>query len=173
MEQVLGYLRENKDRFIQELVDYVSIPSVSAQEQHRPDMKRAADWIAREARKAGLAPEIIPTKGHPIVLARTPRRKGRPHFMVYGHYDVQPAEPFDLWKTPAFEPRIEGKFLYGRGASDNKGQHVAHLRALEAYLQTGTELPCDITLLIEGEEEVGSKNLPEFLKKNRKSLDID
>lgn len=173
MEQVLGYLRENKDRFVKELIDYVSIPSVSAQEQHRPDMQRAADWIAAEARKAALAPEIIPTKGHPIVLARTPRRKGRPHFMVYGHYDVQPAEPFDLWTSAPFEPRVEGKFLYGRGASDNKGQHVAHLRALEAYLQTGTELPCDITMLIEGEEEVGSKNLPDFLKKNRKSLDID
>jgi acetylornithine deacetylase/succinyl-diaminopimelate desuccinylase-like protein len=93
--------------------------------------------------------------------------------MVYGHYDVQPAEPFELWTTPPFEPRREGKFLYGRGASDNKGQHVAHLRALEAYLKTGTELPCDITMLIEGEEEVGSKNLPEFLKKNRRSLDVD
>ncbi|MGZ8938398.1 MAG: dipeptidase, partial [Limisphaerales bacterium] len=173
MEQVLGYLRANRDRFVRELIEYVSIPSVSAQEQHRPDMQRAADWIADEASKAGLTPEIVPTKGHPIVVARTPRRKGRPHFMVYGHYDVQPAEPFDLWKTPPFEPRIEGKFLYGRGASDNKGQHVAHLRALQAYLQTGTELPCDITMLIEGEEEVGSKNLPEFLKKNRKSLDID
>jgi acetylornithine deacetylase/succinyl-diaminopimelate desuccinylase-like protein len=173
MEQVLGYLRDNNERFVQELVKYVSIPSVSAQETHRPDMKRAAEWIAGEAKKAGLEPEIIPTKGHPIVLARTPRRKGRPHFMVYGHYDVQPAEPFELWTTPPFEPRREGKFLYGRGASDNKGQHVAHLRAIEAYLSTGTELPCDITLLIEGEEEVGSKNLPEFLKKNRKALDVN
>src|SRR5688500_1713226 len=162
MEQVLRYLRENKSRFVQELVEYVSIPSVSAQEQHRPDMKRAAEWIAAEARKAGLAPEIIPTKGHPIVLARTPRRKGRPHFMVYGHYDVQPAEPFDLSKPPAFESRTTGKFLYGRGSSDNKGQHVAPLRALDGYLRTGSDLPCDITLLIEGEEEVGSKNLPEF-----------
>jgi acetylornithine deacetylase/succinyl-diaminopimelate desuccinylase-like protein len=173
MEQVLGYLRENKDRFVKELIDYVGIPSVSAQEQHRPDMQRAADWIAGEARQAGLEAQIVPTKGHPIVLARTPRRKGRPHFMLYGHYDVQPAEPFDLWTSPPFEPRVEGKFLYGRGASDNKGQHVAHLRALEAYLKTGTELPCDITMLIEGEEEVGSKNLPDFLKKNRKSLDLD
>jgi acetylornithine deacetylase/succinyl-diaminopimelate desuccinylase-like protein len=173
MEQVSAYLRENKNRFIQELIEYVEIPSVSAQEAHRPDMMQAAEWIAREAGKAGLEPEIVATKGHPIVLARTPRRKGRPHFMVYGHYDVQPAEPFELWKTPPFEPRLEGKFLYGRGASDNKGQHFAHLRALEAYLKTGEELPCDITMLIEGEEEVGSKNLPEFLRKNRKSLDVD
>ena len=173
MEQVLGYLRENKDRFVQELIEYVRIPSVSAQEKHRPDMQRAAEWISNEARGAGLEPEIVPTKGHPIVLARTPRRKGRPHYMVYGHYDVQPAEPFDLWKTPPFEPRLEGKYLYGRGASDNKGQHFAHLRALEAYLKTNTELPCDITMLIEGEEEVGSNNLGDFLKKSRKSLDVD
>ena len=173
MEQVLSYLRENNERFVQELIDYVGIPSVSAQEPHRPDMKRAAEWIAGEAQKVGLQPQIIATKGHPIVLARTPRRTGRPHFMIYGHYDVQPAEPFELWTSPPFEPRREGKFLYGRGASDNKCQHVAHLRALEAYLKTGTELPCDISMLIEGEEEVGSKNLPEFLKKNKKTLDID
>jgi succinyl-diaminopimelate desuccinylase len=173
MEQVLSYLRENNERFVQDLIDYVSIPSVSAQEQHRADMNRAARWISNEAGNIGLKAEIIQTKGHPIVLARTPRRRGYPHFMVYGHYDVQPAEPFELWKSPPFEPRREGKFLYGRGASDNKGQHLAHLRAIEAYLRTGTDLPCDISMLIEGEEEVGSKNLPEFLKKNKKTLDID
>lgn len=173
MEQVLRYLRENRARSVQELIDYVRIPSVSAQPQHKPDMHRSAEWIAGKAKEAGLAAEIIPTKGHPIVLARTPRRKGKPHFMIYGHYDVQPAEPFELWKTPPFEPRLEGKFLYGRGASDNKGQHLAHLRAIEAYLKTGTELPCDISFLIEGEEEVGSKNLPEFLKSHRQNLDVD
>lgn len=173
MEQVQGYLRKNKNRFVKELIEYVSIPSVSAQPQHKPDMRRCAEWIAQEAEKAGLQAKIHSTKGHPIVLARTKRRPGRPHFLVYGHYDVQPAEPFDLWTTPPFKPRLEGKFLYGRGASDNKGQHVAHLRALEAYLKTGTELPCDISLLIEGEEEVGSKHLGEFLKKNKKTLDVD
>src|SRR5688500_2079798 len=116
---------------------------------------------------------MFPTKAHPCVWWRWPRRKVRSDFLVYGHYDVQPAEPCDLWKSPPFEPRLEGKFLYGRGASDNKGQHVAHLRALEAYLKTGTELPCDISLLIEGEEEVGSRNLSDFLKKHRKELDCD
>ena len=173
MEQVLRYLQENRSRFVQELIEYVRIPSVSAQPAHKEDMQRCARWIAQKATSAGLTTQIFPTRGHPVVLARTTRRRGRPHFMVYGHYDVQPAEPFELWKSPPFEPRLEGRFLYGRGASDNKGQHFAHLRALEAYLQTGAELPCDISLLIEGEEEVGSNNLVDFLKKHRRELDVD
>ncbi|HTG43147.1 MAG TPA: dipeptidase [Verrucomicrobiae bacterium] len=171
MEQVLGYLRKNQKRFVQELIEYVSIPSVSAQAQHKGDMRICAEWIAQRARGAGLEPTIFETKGHPIVLARTKRRKGFPHFLVYGHYDVQPPEPFELWKSPPFEPRLKGKVLFGRGASDNKGQHMAHLRALEAYHATGTELPCDISFLVEGEEEVGSQHLAEFLKKHRRDLD--
>jgi acetylornithine deacetylase/succinyl-diaminopimelate desuccinylase-like protein len=175
MDEVLKYLKANQQRFLKELVEYVSIPSVSAQEQHKPDMRRAAEWIAGKARRAGLKPEIFQTKGHPLVLARNflRRTKGRPHFLVYGHYDVQPAEPFDLWKSPPFQPRVQGKLLYGRGASDNKGQHMAHLCALEAYAGTQTELPCDISFLIEGEEEVGSSNLAPFLKAHRKELDCD
>ncbi|MDB6129208.1 MAG: dapE, partial [Verrucomicrobiales bacterium] len=100
-------------------------------------------------------------------------KKRKPHFLVYGHYDVQPAEPFDLWTTKPFEPVIRGTSLFGRGASDNKGQHLAHLNAVEAYLATGTELPCDLTFVVEGEEEVGSNNLENFLKANRKELQCD
>src|SRR5437899_6184510 len=103
-----------------------------------------------------------------IVVATTPRASSgntkRPHFLVYGHYDVQPPEPFELWKSPPFEPRIEGRSLFARGASDNKGQNLAHLKAIEAYLKTGSELPCDITFVIEGEEEVGSNSLATFLR---------
>ncbi len=173
MERVLAYLKKNQPRFVEELIEYVSIPSVSAQPTHKPDMDRCARWIAARAEGAGMTARIVETKGHPVVLARTPRRKGYPHYMVYGHYDVQPPEPFELWKSPPFEPRLKGKILFGRGASDNKGQHMAHLRALEAYHNTGTELPCDISFLIEGEEEVGSSNLATFLKKNRRELDVD
>src|SRR5688572_13515231 len=125
MDQVLRYLKENKPRFIQELMEYVSIPSVSAQEKHKPDMRKCAQWIAERAGAAGLKANIFETGGYPIVLARTPRRKGMPHFLVYGHYDVQPPEPFELWKSPPFEPRLKGKILFGRGSSDNKGQHMA------------------------------------------------
>jgi acetylornithine deacetylase/succinyl-diaminopimelate desuccinylase-like protein len=171
MEAVLRYLRENQSRFVQELCDYVRIPSVSAQPAHKADMERAAGWIKGQFEASGLSAELHPTKGHPIVTAQTPRTGGKKsHFLVYGHYDVQPPEPLELWKSGPFEPRIEGKFVYGRGASDNKGQHLAHLKAVEAYLKTGTELPCDLTFLIEGEEEVGSKNLADFLKKNRRAL---
>ena len=171
MQKIQAYLKQNHSRFVDQLAEYVAIPSVSAQPSHQRDMDRAAKWLASQCQQAGLTPEIIPTKGHPIVLARTPKRPGkRPHFLVYGHYDVQPPEPFELWKSPPFEPRIQGKVMFGRGASDNKGQHMAHLKAVEAYLKTGAELPCDLTFLIEGEEEVGSKNLAPFLKKHRRDL---
>jgi acetylornithine deacetylase/succinyl-diaminopimelate desuccinylase-like protein len=126
------------------------------------------------------------TAGHPIVVAKTPRlaaSKGseggrannsrKPHFMIYGHYDVQPPEPLELWKTPPFAPRIAGRSIYARGSMDNKGQNFAHLKAVEAYLQTGTPLPCDLTFVIEGEEEVGSANLAKFLKAHRAELRCD
>lgn len=174
MEKVKRYLKENRARFVEELKEYVRIPSVSAQPNHKPDMEKCARWIGGQCEQAGLASEIAGTKGYPIVLARTPRREGRrPHFLVYGHYDVQPPEPFELWKSPPFEPRVEGKVMFGRGASDNKGQHLAHLKAVEGYLKTGTDLPCDLTFLIEGEEEVGSKHLADFLKKRKKELSCD
>ena len=137
-------------------------------------MGRCADWVARRCERAGLRARVCATKGHPVVVASTPARSGRrPRYLVYGHYDVQPPEPFELWKSPPFEPRIEGRSLFARGASDNKGQNLAHIRAVEAYLRTGTELPCDLIFVIEGEEEVGSKSLGDFLKTNRKELSCD
>ncbi|MCP5523313.1 MAG: dipeptidase [Verrucomicrobiales bacterium] len=168
------YLIEHQARHIGQLCDYLRLPSVSAQASHREDVGRCAAWIEAHCREIGLNTELHPTRGHPIVLARTPRRPGRrPHFLVYGHYDVQPPEPIELWASPPFEPRVEGHSLFARGASDNKGQHFAHLKAVEAVLATGGELPCDLTFLIEGEEEVGSANLVPFLKQHRKSLRCD
>lgn len=175
MQPVLDYLKKNEARFITELCDYLRFPSVSAQSKHKQDLEACAGWLVKHCRDIGLETKLCPTEGNPIVVAKTPRRKGakRPHFLVYGHYDVQPAEPFELWKTPPFEPRIEKGRLYARGSADNKGQHLAHLNAVEAYLKTGTELPCDLTFVIEGEEEVGSKCLGGFLKKNIKELRCD
>ncbi len=175
VQAVLNYLEKNQNRFVQELCDYVRFPSVSAQPQHRKDLEACAQWLVQKCKEIGLDTEIFPTDGNPIIVARTPRNGSprKPQFLVYGHYDVQPPEPFELWKTPPFEPRIEGRSLYGRGASDNKGQHLAHLSAVEAYIKTGTELPCDLTFLIEGEEEVGSSSLAKFLGAKHSELQCD
>jgi acetylornithine deacetylase/succinyl-diaminopimelate desuccinylase-like protein len=177
MKAVVEYLEQNQARFIEELKEYVRFPSVSAQPKHKQDLEACAEWIAGHCRKIGLDARLCPTSGNPVVLAKTPATSAphgkRPRFLVYGHYDVQPPEPFELWKTPPFEPRIEGRSFFARGASDNKGQNLAHLKAIEAYLKTGTELPCDLTLLLEGEEEVGSSSLPAFLRENRKDLACD
>ncbi len=177
MQSVIDYLKQNESRAIDELCDYVRFPSVSAQPQHRGDLRDCAEWVVKHCQAIGLEARLCTTPGNPIVVAKTPRPKSavarRPHFLVYGHYDVQPPEPLDLWKSPPFEPRIEGRSLFGRGASDNKGQNLAHLKAVQAYLETGTELPCDITFVIEGEEEVGSNSLAAFLREHRAEMICD
>jgi len=191
MQIVLDYLKRHQNRFVAELCAFLRFPSVSAQPQYKRDMLACAEWLAEHCRHIGLNARVCPTRGHPIVLAKTPvggsafrrpdlkrpRKRGtpnrRPHFMVYGHYDVQPPEPLDLWKSPPFTPRIQDRSIFARGTTDNKGQHFAHLKAVEAYLKTGTPLPCDLTFVIEGEEEVGSANLAKFLKSHRRELACD
>jgi acetylornithine deacetylase/succinyl-diaminopimelate desuccinylase-like protein len=172
MQAVLDYLKKNRGRFVAELCDYLRFASVSAQPQHKKDLIACAEWLVAHCRKIGLDARVCATEGHPIVVAKTRREKGanKPHFMVYGHYDVQPPEPLELWTTPPFAPRIKGRNLFARGSTDNKGQNFAHLKAVEAYLRTGTPLPCDLTFVIEGEEEIGSKSLSGFLKANRTEL---
>jgi acetylornithine deacetylase/succinyl-diaminopimelate desuccinylase-like protein len=172
MKRVTDHLRQNRTRAVEELCEYLRFPSVSAQSRHRKDLVRCAQWLVQHCKRIGLKARLCHTEGHPIVLATT-RGNGtpsKPHFLVYGHYDVQPPEPFELWKSPPFEPRVVGRKLFARGASDNKGQNFAHLKAVEAYLKTGTELPCDVSFLIEGEEEVGSGSLSRFLRRHRKIL---
>ncbi|MFZ0828312.1 MAG: dipeptidase [Verrucomicrobiia bacterium] len=175
MQNVLDYLKRNQARFVAELCDYLRFPSVSAQPQHKTDLRACGEWLVKHARHIGLDARLCSTAGHPIVVAKTPRTKGspKPHFMIYGHYDVQPPEPLDLWKSPPFAPRIQGRSIYARGSTDNKGQNLAHFKAVEAYLKTGTTLPCDLTFVIEGEEEVGSANLAKFLKTHRRELACD
>ncbi|MFZ1073856.1 MAG: dipeptidase [Verrucomicrobiia bacterium] len=175
MQVVLDYLKRNQARFVAELCAFLRFPSVSAQPQHKKDMLACAEWLAEHCRHIGLDARVCPTNGHAIVLAKTPRTRSprRPHYMVYGHYDVQPPDPLDKWTSPPFEPRIQGRSIFARGTTDNKGQHFAHLKAVEAYLKTGTPLPCDLTFVIEGEEEVGSANLAKFLKSHRRELLCD
>jgi len=179
MQAVLDYLKRNQTRFVAELCEYLRFPSVSAQPLHRKDMRACAGWLVNHARQIGLEARLFATAGHPIVVAKTPafaslrRGKPLPHFMVYGHYDVQPPEPLELWKSPPFAPRIAGRSIFARGSTDNKGQNLAHFKAVEAYLKAGTPLPCDLTFVIEGEEEVGSANLAKFLKAQRAALRCD
>lgn len=176
MHVVLDYLKANGSRFEEELCDYLRLPSISAQSHHDADTRATADWLVNHCRSIGLKARKHATDFHPIVTATTPQSKAkgkRPHYLVYGHYDVQPPEPLEEWHTPPFEPTIRNGAVYARGATDNKGQHFAHLKAVEAYLQTGTELPCDLTFVIEGEEEVGSESLVTFLHQKKKELKCD
>lgn len=175
MNPAKNYLRKNHKRFVKELCEYLRFPSVSGDARHKDGLTGCAKWLVEHCRKIGLDAELCRTSGNPIVVARTSRRIGnhKPHYLVYGHYDVQPPEPLELWKSPPFRPRIVGKSLFARGASDNKGQHFAHLKAVEAYLKTKTELPCNLTFIIEGEEEVGSPSLADFLRKNRAHFRCD
>jgi len=171
MKPVLEYLRSNEARFIEELKEYVRFPSVSAQSDHRTDLEGCARWLVAHCKRVGLRAEVCRTSGNPVVLARTPRRSGsRPHVVVYGHYDVQPPDPLELWDSPPFEPCVKGRRLMGRGTADNKGQHFAHLKAVEAYLACGLKLPCDLTFVIEGEEEVGSMGLTGLLERKGREL---
>ena len=175
MQAVLDYLKQNQKRFLAEFCDYLCFPSVSAQSKHNVDLNACAVWLAAHCKQIGLDAKIHTTTRHPIVTATTPKvkGKGRKHFMVYGHYDVQPPEPLELWQSPPFAPRIVGRNLFARGSTDNKGQNFAHLKAVEAYLKTNTPLPCDLTFVLEGEEEVGSASLDTFLKSHRRELACD
>ena len=172
---VTTYLDAHEDRFVAELSEYLRFHSVSAQAKHKPDLEACATWLCEHCRAIGLDAELHPTAGNPVLVARTPRsgRSSKPHCVVYGHYDVQPPEPLELWTSPPFEPRIDGRSIFARGAADNKGQHMAHFNAVESYLRTGTTLPCDLTFVIEGEEEVGSVNFAPFLRQHRRALHCD
>lgn len=170
-EAALEYARSHHKRFLDDLKEFVSIPSVSTELSAKADMQRAANWVASRLEKLGIEEvTIFPTKGHPVVYGEYLKAgKDKPVVLIYGHYDVQPAEPLELWHTPAFEPTQIGENLYGRGASDMKGQITASLQAIEAIVETG-ELPVNIKFMIEGEEEIGSPNLEEFIKEHAELL---
>lgn len=173
MKKVHAYLKKEYPRFLEELKEYVSLASVSARGDKK-EIQKCADWLLAHCRRIGLSATLYETAGNPILVATTKHDTvKKPHYIVYGHYDVQPPEPLELWKTPPFTPTVRAGKLFARGASDNKGQHFAHLKAIEAYLKTRTPLPCDISFVIEGEEEVGSTNLALFLRKNKKMLKAD
>ena len=168
------YLDDNKPRFLEQLKEALRIPSVSSQSEHKRDVRRCAEHIAAHLKKIGMTKaEVMDTPGHPVVYAEWLGAPGKPTALLYGHYDVQPPEPLELWKTPPFEPTEKDGKLYARGACDDKGQVYMHLSAIEAHLAVNKALPLNLKLVIEGEEEAGSESLEDFLKTNRKMLDAD
>ena len=174
MDPLTRYLEENRDRFVEDLKAALRIPSVSAQPTHRDDKKRCAAHLAEELKRIGMTrAEVRPTAGHPLVYAEWLGATGKPTALVYGHYDVQPPEPLELWTTPPFEPVVRDGQLRARGAVDDKGQVYMHVKALEAHFKTHGKLPVNVKMVIEGEEEVGSENLAKYLRDARAELDAD
>jgi acetylornithine deacetylase/succinyl-diaminopimelate desuccinylase-like protein len=174
VSDALTYIEKNLDRFRAELYDFLRIPSVSAKSRYDDDTERAAAWLSERLESAGLTAEVVPTPGHPIVLAEW-RGAGpdAPTVLIYGHYDVQPPEPLDAWTSPPFEPAERDGRIYARGSADDKGQLYMHVKALEACLADGASLPINVIVLAEGEEEVGSPNLVPFVKSQSERLACD
>ncbi len=167
------YVEENKDRFLDELFDLLRIPSVSTDSKYRDDIMKTASFVKDRLVEANVdKAEVIETEGYPIVYAEKMVDPAKPTVLVYGHYDVQPADPYELWKSPPFEPEIRDGKIYARGSSDDKGQMYMHVKALETMIANDA-LPCNIKFMIEGEEEVGSKHLADFVKDNRERLQAD
>src|ERR1700744_2063512 len=173
MQPIKQYIEQNKQRLLDELFDLLRFPSVSADPKYKPEVLKTADYVAEKLRDAGADKvEVCQTAGYPIVYGEKIIDASKPTVLVYGHYDVQPPDPLELWKTPPFEPTIRDGKIYARGACDDKGQFYMHVKAFELMMRTGT-LPCNIKFMIEGEEEVGSNNLGIFVKANKERLKAD
>ena len=161
------------EEHLEDLITYLKFPSISTDSAYSNDVKDCAEWLRKKMIDKGLEAQIHETPGHPIVIGKNEHREGLPTIMIYGHYDVQPADPIDLWESPPFEPRIDDDKIYARGSTDNKGQNLAHLLGLGEIIDEEGELPVNVILLVEGEEEIGSPNLGPFLEKYRNELECD
>lgn len=173
MDAINQYIEENRESFQSDLFELLRIPSVSTDSRHKNDMQTAANWVANQFQSMQFETEIVPTPGHPIVYAQSPAVPGAPTVLVYGHYDVQPPDPLDEWLSPPFEPTVRDGNVYARGATDDKGQMLTHIKSAQAWIESGESLPIQIKYLIEGEEEVGSSNLDGFLNENLERLNCD
>jgi acetylornithine deacetylase/succinyl-diaminopimelate desuccinylase-like protein len=174
MKEVHDYIDGNTTRFRDELFEFLRIPSVSARKDHAGDVRRAAEWVGERMGEIGLDVSMHDTPGHPIVLGEwRGAGDGAPTVLIYGHYDVQPPEPLELWTSPPFEPTVRDGRIYARGSVDDKGQLYLHVKALEAHLRTAGRLPVNVVFVAEGEEEVGSANLMPFVERNAQRLACD
>lgn len=174
MPSLAQHLKSQQERHLEQLKELLRIPSVSTDGERAGDVRKAADWVKNRLREAGCRKvEIHKTPGHPIVYGEWLGARGAPTILVYGHYDVQPVDPIELWDTPPFEPTVRKGRIYARGASDDKGQLMIHVNALEAHLKVNGSCPVNVKFLLEGEEEIGSPNLDPFIKANKKKLACD
>ncbi len=174
MNQVVDFINVNRDKYVEELKQYLAIPSVSALPQHAADVRRSAEWTAAAIRAAGMQTVALrETPGNPVVYGEWLGAPGKPTMLYYGHYDVQPVDPLNLWTSPPFEATVRDGEIYARGSADDKGQVFMHIKAIEAHLKQGGGLPCNIKFLIEGEEEVGSAHLDDFIRANKEKLAAD
>lgn len=172
-EELLSHVRRSHERYLDELKALIAIPSVSANPQHRDDMQRCAMLLVERMREIGFESELLATEGAPFAYGRYGHDPAKPTVLIYGHYDVQPPEPFELWLSPPFEGTVRDGNIYGRGAVDDKGQVLMHLAALEAHLHVRGELPINVIVLVEGEEEIGSPNFESALVRYRDRFQAD
>ncbi len=173
MKQVDDYIAAHRSAFEEDLAALLRIASVSADSRQKGEVRRAADWVKGQFESLGLKTELIETPGHPLVYAESPPVPGAPVALVYGHYDVQPSDPLGEWISPPFEPTVRGGNIYARGATDDKGQMLTHVKSVEAWIKSGNKLPVQVKFLIEGEEEVGSEHLESYVAQNHKKLACD
>src|SRR6201991_2284716 len=174
MNAVIDFINTNRDRYLAELKEYLAIPSVSALPQHAADVKRCAEGTAEELKRVGLNNvKLIETKGNPVVYGDWLGAPDAPTILFYGHYDVQPVDPVELWDSPPFEATVRDGEIYARGSADDKGQVFMHFKAIEAHLQKTGKLPVNMKIILEGEEEVGSANLGNFIKDHKSELGAD
>jgi acetylornithine deacetylase/succinyl-diaminopimelate desuccinylase-like protein len=174
MDKVVDFINVNRDRYIDEMKQYLAIPSISALPEHKGDVRACAEWTANEMRRIGLQNvRLEETPGHPVVYGEWLGAPGKPTILFYGHYDVQPVDPVHLWTSPPFEATVRDGEIYARGSADDKGQVFMHFKAVEAHLKQNGGLPLNMKFLIEGEEEVGSENLDDFIKAHKDLLTAD
>jgi acetylornithine deacetylase/succinyl-diaminopimelate desuccinylase-like protein len=162
-----------RDNYLEEYYSFLRFPSVSTDDKYKEKLQQCADWLVKKLASIGLETQLVPTNGHPIVWARNKHQPGRRTVLIYGHYDVQPPDPLELWDSPPFEPVLKNGYVFARGATDNKGQILAHILGIQETIEQDGDLPVNLHLVIEGEEEIGSAHLGGFLDKNRDALKSD
>lgn len=165
MQEIIDYIQNNQDAYISELKDFLRIPSISTLSENKDDINRCAEFVASKLRNAGMSRvEIFKTEGHPLVYGEWLGAPGKPTVLIYGHYDVQPVDPIELWDNQPFEPVIKDGKIFARGATDDKGQVFMHIKSVEAFFKIEGSLPLNVKYIIEGEEEIGSESLETFIK---------